>query len=274
MAKSVIQNTKNNAPLVHLISNYVTANDCANLCLSVGAHPIMADCIREVREITSRANALVLNMGILNEQKVESMMISAKEAVDRNIPIILDPVGIGASTYRYESLHKLLSQVAVSVIRGNFSEIEMLAYGESDAVGVDAYVRSLNDNIEAMIAISKLVSDRYECIVAVTGETDIIVFKDDVTIIQNGQKLMSKVTGTGCMLSSLIGCYLAANDNAFNAVVSAVCVMGISGELAYERMDQGDGIASYKRYLLDAVYNITDKNLEEGANIEYRKIKL
>lgn len=260
-------NVRKNVPLVHCITNYVTVNDVANALLACGGSPIMADDIGEVSEITSISNALVINIGTLNERTVKSMLRAGVAANENNIPVVLDPVGAGASSLRNEAVKTLLSEVKFRVIRGNLSEISFIAGLNVSTRGVDsAEADSGND----AIGVAKLVSKKYGCAVAITGAVDVITDGENVAKISNGVPQMSKITGTGCMLSGVIGAYVGANSDTFSAVVSAVASMCIAGELSYER-NGVSGTGSLHIGIIDALSIIDDKIIEEKGKIIYEK---
>jgi len=276
MFSKIIKNVKNNTPLVHNITNYVTVNDCANVLLACGGSPIMADDVEEVEEIVSISSALVLNIGTLNSRVIESMIKAGKKANELNIPVILDPVGAGASKLRTDTAFRLLNEVKFAVVRGNMSEIKAL--GNTDAKGargVDADVAdSINEeNLTEVIEYIKLLSERMSLVVAVTGAIDIVSDGTKTYIIRNGHPMMGKISGTGCMLSSTIGAYCGANkDNIIDATAAAVCIMGLSGELAYEKMKKNDeGTSMLRSHLIDFMSKIDDEMLKEGAKVEIRQ---
>lgn len=271
--KVYLKNVKENAPLIHNITNYVTVNDCANIILACGASPIMADDKREVEEITSICNALNINIGTLNSRTIESMVLAGKKANELRHPIVLDPVGVGASDLRTQTALHLLQEIQFTVIRGNISEIKMLAGITSATQGVDANIadKVTEDNLDETISFAKDFAKRTGAIIVITGAIDIVCNNEKAYIIRNGRSMMATITGTGCQLSALLASYVAANTNdVLNATVAAVCTMGLAGEIAYERLEQQDGNASYRNYIIDAVYNMTPEQLEKGAKYEVR----
>ncbi|WP_326909109.1 hydroxyethylthiazole kinase [Sedimentibacter sp. MB31-C6] len=275
MFSEVLKNVKNNTPLVHNITNYVTVNDCANILLACGGSPIMADDIEEVEEITSICNALVINIGTLNSRTVESMIKAGKKANELSIPVILDPVGAGASKLRTETTFKLLEEVKFTVIRGNMSEIKTVGKANINKTrGVDANEDdSLNeDNIEGAVKYIKSLAKKLSVIVAVTGAIDIVTDGSKTYLIRNGHPLMSKISGTGCMLSSIVGAYCGANKSNFlEATAAAVCSMGLCGELAYEKMKKNDdGTSLLKAHLIDYISKLDVQILKEGAKLEIK----
>lgn len=252
-------------PLVHCITNYVTVNDVANILLACGGSPIMADDMAEVAQITSISNALVLNIGTLNQRTIASMAEAGRTANAKGIPVVLDPVGAGASTLRNETVRMLLEQVHFSAIRGNLSEISFLAGLQVSTRGVDT---SLDDSGNDPVAVAKIAAKLYRCVVAITGAVDVITDGTRVAKVSNGVEAMGKVTGTGCMLSGVIGAYAGANADAFSAVVSAVASMGIAGELSWEN-NQTMGTGSFHIGIIDAMSRIDDAIIAERGRISY-----
>lgn len=274
MFKEIMQNVKEQTPLIHCITNTVTMNDCANAILAVKGSPIMADDEKEVEEMTSICNGLVINIGTLNQRTIQSMIKAGKKANEIGNPVILDPVGIGASQLRKECVKQLLKDVKMTVIRGNISEIKAVAFNTSSTRGVDA---SKNDevnenNIESVITFAKELSNNTGAIISISGAIDIITDSTETYIIKNGCPEMSLITGTGCMLTAITGAYISANpQNPLLATVCATALMGYSGELALERMYQEEsGIGSLRVYLMDYLYLMDAKKLQGGLKIEKR----
>lgn len=259
-------------PLVHNITNYVTVNDCANMLLACGGSPIMADDSLEVEEITSICSALVLNIGTLNSRTVESMLLAGKKANMLNIPVVLDPVGAGASKLRTSTTSKLLQEIKFTVIRGNISEIKTIALGTNTTIGVDANIvdKVTEDNLENVIKFTKALSNKTGAVIAITGAIDLIANEESTYVIKNGHKSMGYITGTGCMLTSIIGAFCGANkENYLRATATAIGAMGLCGELAYKKINEKDeGIGSLKVYLIDAMSNLDGKRLKAGVKIE------
>lgn len=275
MFSEIIKNVKSNTPLVHNITNYVTVNDCANILLACGGSSIMADDIEEVEEITSISNAVVINIGTLNSRTVESMLKAGKKANALNIPVILDPVGAGASKLRTDTTFRLLDEVKFTVIRGNMSEIKTLGKANTSGTrGVDASLSDsiTEENIDEAVKYINSLSEKLSAVVAVTGAIDIVADGKKAYVIRNGHQFMSKISGTGCMLTSIIGAYCGANKHSILEATSvAVCAMGLSGELSYEKMKKNDdGTSLLKSYLIDFMSKIDAELLKEGAKIEIR----
>ena len=234
MFRNLFANVRAKSPLVHNITNYVTVNDCANIVLACGASPIMADDAAEVEDITSLCAGLNLNIGTLNSRTIPSMLLAGHTANRLGHPVVLDPVGAGASHLRTETALRLLREVKFTVIRGN-------------------------------------IAARTGAVVAVTGAIDIVADGERAFCIRNGHPMMSAVTGTGCQLSALTAAFCAANpDKPLEAAAAAVCAMGLAGEAAHSRLSRLDGNATYRNYIIDAIFNMTPEQLEEGARYEMR----
>lgn len=266
----LLNRLKNKKPLIHNITNYVTVNDCANILLAIGASPIMADDLKEAADITSIASALVINIGTLNERTIESMIASGKRANELNIPVVLDPVGAGASSFRNETTKRILEEIKISVLRGNMSEIKFIAGLECETKGVDASESDLKSDSDEGIIVAKSLAKRFNCTVAITGVYDIVSDGEKSLTIENGTKMLSNVTGTGCMTTALVGGYLGAcetKEDLFIAAVSGIVSMGICGEIAEERAGN-IGLGSFYMAIIDAV-----SNLDEDALLNRSKIK-
>ncbi len=274
MFNEIIENVRLKTPLVHCITNYVTVNDCANALLACGASPIMADDEGEVEEITSICSALVINIGTLNQRTISSMLEAGKKANELSHPVVLDPVGAGASSFRTAAAFSLLENIRFSVIRGNISEIRTVATGSGTTKGVDADVSdSVNDgNIEEVVQFAKDLSEKTGAVIAVTGAIDIVADSKRAYVIRNGHPLMSKISGTGCMLSAIIAAYCGADPaNLLDASTSAVAMMGLCGELAHEKVIKDDaGTSTYRTYIIDEISKINRATFSEGAKIEIR----
>ncbi|MEG1145554.1 MAG: hydroxyethylthiazole kinase [Clostridium sp.] len=273
MLKKCLENVRTHTPLIHNITNYVTVNDCANILLACGASPIMADDISEVEEITTICGGLNLNIGTLNQNTIASMLLAGKTANKLSHPVILDPVGAGASTLRTKTACRLLDEIKFAVIRGNISEIKALALGKGTTHGVDADAADTVhiDTLDRTIEFAKRFSGKTGAVIAITGAIDIISDCEHTFIIHNGHPMMANITGTGCMLSAMTTAYAVANPgHILEATAASVCAMGLCGELAYDRLSPRDGNASYRNYIIDEVYNLTGETLEGGAKYEVR----
>lgn len=260
-------------PLIHNITNYVTVNDVANILLACGGSPIMSDEVEDVEDITSICNGLNINIGTLHKSSIEGMLRAGKKANDLHHPILLDPVGAGASKFRTETALRLMQELNLAVIRGNISEIKTLALGSGTKKGVDADVSDAvtEENLEQAIEFVKAFSKKTGTIIAVTGRIDLVTDENRCYVIRNGRPEMGKITGTGCQLSGMMTAFITANpDEMLEAAAAAVCAMGLAGEIGWSRMQTGDGNATYRNRIIDAIYNMTGDILEKGANYEIR----
>ena len=260
-------------PLIHCITNYVTANDVANLLLACGASPIMADEPEEVEEITARCAGLCLNLGTPSRRTIPSLMRAGVKAGELGRPVVLDPVGVGASALRLRTAQDLMARVPFTVLRGNVSELRALTGGQEhprgvDAGGADAVTEA---ELERGVAFAKGTARRTGTVVAVTGAIDLVSDGEQCVVIRNGRPEMGLVTGTGCQLSALTAACLAASpERPLEAAAAAVCAMGVAGELAWARMSPQDGNATYRDRIIDAVCRMDGAALEKGANYEMR----
>lgn len=257
-----VKNVSEKSPLVHSITNYVTVNDCANILLAAKASPVMADDPREAADITKIAGGLNINIGTLNEMTIKSMFLSGEAANAAGIPAVLDAVGAGASPLRTSAAAELIEKVKFSAVKGNISEIKALMGVSAQTKGVDA-AEGDSGSADDAAELAKSFSKKTGAITVITGKVDIITDGERVFKIYNGAPLMKSVTGTGCMLSALLGAFLAANkENMLEAAAAAVCMMGICGEKALARMKKEDGNSSYRNYIIDAVYNFSEIDME------------
>ncbi len=268
-----LNNVRENKPLIHNITNYVTVNDCANILLACGASPVMADDIKDATEIQAICTGLNISIGTLNEQTIPAMQMAGKKANELSHPVVLDPVGVGASSLRTDTAINLINNINFNVIKGNISEIKVLSLGCGAAKGVDADINDkvTDENISEVITFAKNFADRTHAVVAITGATDIIADATHAAVITNGHPMMSTITGSGCMLSALTTAFICANQNdIFGATVAAFCSMGLCGELAASRLTPQDGNSTYRNYLIDAIFNLDQTTLDKGAKYEMR----
>lgn len=256
-------------PLVQCITNFVTVNDCANIILASGGSPTMASHLREVEEAVAGVQALVCNLGAI--EKVDAMILAGKEANRLGKPVVLDPVGAGGTKLRRDAAKRLLEEVQFAVIRGNASEIRYLAGQQSTGSGVD--VSSLDEitkeNLSAAVSMAEELAGKLHTVIAISGKIDVISDGKRSCILRNGCATMARITGSGCMLTSLIGAFCGAWDDTFLAACAAMAVMGISGEIAEEkRLRNGTGNATFRNDLIDAVFNMTEEKMKEGVRYE------
>lgn len=271
--KECMDNVRKNVPLVHNITNYVTVNDVANILLACGGSPIMSDEPEDVEDITSVCGGLNINIGTLHQSSIEGMLLAGKKANELGHPVLLDPVGAGASRLRTDTALRIMKGIKLTVIRGNISEIKTLAYGSGTTKGVDADVADAvtEETLNDAIAFVKNFARKTSCIIAVTGAIDLVSDGEICYVIRNGRPEMGKITGTGCQLSGMMTAYVTANqEKPLEAAASAVCIMGLAGEIGWSRMQEGDGNATYRNRIIDAVYQMTGEDLERGAKYEVR----
>lgn len=255
-----IERIRTEAPLVHNITNYVVMNTTANALLALGASPVMAHAIEEVREMAGIAQALVINIGTLSMPWVEAMVRAGRVARRNGRPVVFDPVGVGATRLRTEAAQRILRDAPPAIIRGNASEIRALRSAERDTKGVD----STHTSEEALGAAREL-AQRHQCVVSVSGATDLIVSDSAVIRVSNGHPMMPRVTGLGCTATALTGAFAAVNSSALAAAAHAMAVMGIAGEMAAER-SQGPG--SFQVSFLDALFLMQESDIRSRLKME------
>ena len=256
-------------PLVQCITNFVTVNDCANILLAAGGSPTMAEHPLEVVEAVRKAKALVCNMGAID--KVEAMILAGKEANRIGTPVVLDPVGAGGTHLRRDAVKRLLEEVHFSVIRGNASEIRYLAGQKTTGSGVDvSEPDEINEeNLPSAVTMAAELAESLSTVIAISGKLDVISDGKRTCVLRNGCATMARITGSGCMLTALIGAFCGANSDPFPAACSAIAAMGISGEIAEEkRLLNRTGNATFRNDLIDAIFNLTEEQLEKGVHYE------
>lgn len=247
------------APLVHNITNYVVMNNTANALLAVGASPVMAHALEEVADMVAIADALVINIGTLSREWVRAMEAAMRAAADKGIPIVFDPVGVGATAYRNSSCSALLRAAAPTVIRGNASEIMALTDVTIKTKGVDSLASG-----EAAQAAALSLARESGAVVVVSGPEDLITDGTIMMSIGNGHPLMPRVTGLGCTASALIGAFAAVNPDPLKAATSAMAVMGICGERAAQH---SPGPGSLQHHFLDALYLLDQGLISEQLKL-------
>lgn len=268
MFKECLENVQKNQPLVHNITNYVTVNDVANVLLACGGSPIMADDQEDVEDITSICGGLNINIGTLNQNTIPSMFLAGKKANELGHKVLLDPVGAGASGLRTRTANDLLKEVRFDVIRGNISEIRTLIDGSGTTKGVDADLADAvtEENLEETVAKLKAFSKSIGSVIAVTGAIDLVTDAEKCFVIRNGRPEMGRITGTGCQLSGLMTAYITANpENILEAAATAVCLMGLAGEIGYANLKPEEGNSTYRNRIIDAIYHMDGETLEQGA---------
>jgi hydroxyethylthiazole kinase len=244
-------------PLVHQITNYVVMNETANATLAIGALPVMAHALQEVGEMASVASALVLNIGTLSDEWVEAMVLAGGAANRAGVPVVLDPVGAGATTYRTEVSRRLLGELDVAVVRGNSAEVATLAGQAAEIRGVEAV--GVGGGPELAREAARVLGT----VVAVTGPIDHVSNGEAVNAVANGHELLGTVTGTGCMATAITGCFLGVRaDDPLAAATGALVAFGVAGEDA-ARMAEGPG--SFHVALYDALYHLDAETLDSRA---------
>jgi hydroxyethylthiazole kinase len=261
MLGEALERVRAEAPLVHNITNYVVMNTTANALLALGASPVMAHAPQEVEEMVGIARALVLNIGTLSESWIDAMALAGHAARKRGIPIVLDPVGAGATAYRTSTARRFVSELAPAIVRGNASEIQALASDVGGTRGVDS-AHGTEESLEA----AKALSEAYGCVVSMSGATDIIVSGTSVARVRNGVPIMARVTGMGCTASALTGALAAVTSSAFLAATQTMAVLGVAGEIAAER---AAGPGNFQVELLDALNGLSPEELERRARVEW-----
>ena len=247
-------------PLVHQITNYVVMNETANATLAIGALPVMAHAEEEVEEMTSVAGALVLNIGTLSQPWIEAMLLAAKAANAAGVPVVLDPVGAGATRFRTETAKRILDDADIAIVRGNAAELATLAGREAEIRGVESI--GANDS-GAELATAAAVA--LGCVAAVTGPVDHVSDGEQVIAIRNGHELLGTVSGTGCMATAITGCFVAvAPDRPLEAAAEALVAFGVAGEDA-ARGAKGPG--TFHAGLYDALYNLDPHTIDSRAEV-------
>ena len=248
-------------PLVHSITNFVVMNETANAVLCIGALPIMAHAIEEVEEMASMAGALVLNIGTLTPEWINAMELAGKAANKAGVPVILDPVGAGATKLRTDSSRRLMDNVDVSIVRANAAEAASLAGIKAEIRGVESIsASSMNEEI------AHLFVEKYGCTVAITAPVDIVCNKDFTARIHNGHVMMSKVVGTGCMSNVIIASYAAVQPDTFKAAVGGLAAFGIAGEIAASAAPEKPGTFHVELY--NALYSLNEADISIRAKVE------
>lgn len=253
----LVDKLRKQRPVIHEITNYVTAESCADAALAAGASPVMADEPEEAAEITAGANALILNLGTLNFNKQIAMERSVATAKAKGIPVILDPVGVMASKFRLNFALKLLNNNCIDIVRGNFSECSALLNGTANGQGVDNIEGQTEEGVALKVA--KDAAAKFNCVFAVTGAIDNISNGKQAVVLNNGHPLLQDITGSGCMTTTLVGCCAAVTKDMLIAAALGVVIMGQSAELAANFLEKKDGPGMFKVRLIDCIYHVTTK---------------
>ncbi len=257
---ATLRELRERKPLVHQITNYVVMNETANATLALGALPVMAHAPEEVEEMVGLASALVLNIGTLSEHWIEAMLLAGRAAGERGIPVVLDPVGAGATAYRTDTARRILDEVRVTVLRGNSGEMATL-------VGADAEVRGV-ESITAGLEPAELAREagrQLGLVASVTGPVDQVSDGERVLAVANGHPLLAAVTGTGCISSALTGCFLAAKPTEpLEAAAEALAALGVAAE---DAAAGAEGPGTFHARLYDALAALDPATLDERARI-------
>ena len=271
-----LENIREKNALTHCITNSVTINDCANAVLAIGGSPFMAEDAEELEEVVTIADVLVINIGKLSKNQIESMKISAKTANETNTPIILDPVGVGVTELRNKTTLDLIENYNITAIRGNITEIKAIAklvgvLDESNtAKGVDVNIDDIitSENLKANGDIICELANKLDTVILASGPIDILSDGETTVAIDNGDDMMPLITGSGCMLSSIVGSCIGGS-NPFDGSLVAILAMNIAGEKARAKVEEKDeGTGSFRAYLIDYLYKTDSKTLVNEANIE------
>jgi hydroxyethylthiazole kinase len=258
---SSLRELRERKPLVHQITNYVVMNETANATLALGALPVMAHAREEVEEMVGLASALVLNIGTLSPHWVEAMVLAGRAANERGIPIVLDPVGAGATRYRTETAKRLLDELEIAVVRGNPGEVATLLGVEAEVRGVES-IGTGGDREE----LAREAARALDTVAAVTGPVDRVSDGEQVVGVGNGEELLSTVSGTGCMATAITGCFLAVKAEApLEAAVEALVAFGVAGEDAAEN---ARGPGTFHAGLYDALAALDPRSLDGRARLE------
>ena len=263
--QELLKRVRETNPLIHNITNIVVANFSANGLLALGASPVMADAVEEVSEMAKAAKAVVLNMGTLNHDTVEAMIVAGKSANEYGIPVILDPVGVGATSYRTAVSKRLLQEVKVTIIRGNAAEIANLIGEKWEIKGVDAGNSEGN-----VIEMAALAAERLNTVIVVTGKDDIISNGMTTYVVHNGHPILTKVTGTGCLLSAVVGAFAAVEKNAIKAATSALVFYGIAAEIAAHKTEE-QGPGSFQIEFLNQLSQVSSSEIDLYGSFEQLK---
>jgi hydroxyethylthiazole kinase len=260
-AGTTLRAMRKQQPLVHQITNYVVMNETANATLALGALPVMAHAGEEVEEMARIASALVLNIGTLSRHWVDAMLLAGRTATERGIPIVLDPVGAGATTYRTETARRILDELGVTVLRGNAGEVATLVGAAAEVRGVE----SISTGIEPA-QLARTAAQTLGVIASVTGPVDHVSDGERVLAVANGDALLATVTGTGCMSSAMTGSFLAAKPTEpLEAAAEALAAFGVAAE---DAAAGAEGPGTFHARLYDALYALDPATLDGRTRIE------
>ncbi len=258
--KNYLNAIREKSPLVHNITNFVVMNNTANALLAIGASPVMAHAVEEVEDMVNIASVLVINMGTLSQSWVDGMLLAGKAALKKGIPVVFDPVGVGATPYRNKVAATIIKECKPSIIRGNASEIMALANDNVKTKGVDSTASS-----NAAVDAAKQLAQETNAVVVISGPEDYITDGKTVIKVKNGSKMMPLVTGMGCTATAIVAAFASIDNNYLCASVSAMALMGIAGEMSAAK---SEGPGTMQLHFIDTLYNIDAYTLEEYAAFE------
>lgn len=264
---SKIIKTHAKTPLVHCITNYVSMNEVANGILSVGGTPIMAEAEEEIEDITSRAQALVLNIGTLSSKKIDSILKAAATANAHHVPIVLDPVGIAISSFRKELAQHLLTTYKIDAVKGNISEIKTLLSLPTDFIGLDAI-----ENDESLQSLSLQASQSFTGVAIITGKKDWICDGKQYCVVENGTEMLKKITGTGCLLAGVMGVMLGKSNDVFLGAAAGSILLNLAGEIAHSSLRPGEGTGTFRIRMQDALSTISPGFIEQKGRVHHEFI--
>lgn len=257
----VVEKVRKQNPLVHNITNVVVTNFTANGLLALGASPVMAYSKHEVADMAMIAGALVLNIGTLNDAEIESMILAGKSANQHGVPVLLDPVGAGATLYRTQTAQRILREVQVSLVRGNAAEIANVV-GEAWAIkGVD-----VGEGAGDVVALAQKAAKTLRSIVVITGKDDVITDGETTFLVHNGHPMLTKVTGTGCLLTSVIGAFAAVTEDKLRGAVAALAYYGVTAQIAWSNQGES-GPGSFQIEFLNQLAKVSSENVIEMASV-------
>lgn len=257
--KEDLERIRTEKPLVHHLTNFVAMNDSANITLAIGASPVMSHAHEEVQEMVAAASALLINIGTLDEYWIKSMLLAGKKANELNIPVLLDPVGAGATKLRSDAARNLMNEVNFTIIKGNYGEILSLAGGEGVVKGVDSASRDFDPELLRDFA------ERTNCVAVATGKYDYFSDGKSVFRLENGHELLASITASGCMLGSVIASFMAVQSDALLAAIQGAACYAIAGELAAAK---STGMGSFRANLMDEVAALDAETVLERMRLE------
>lgn len=249
-------------PLVHQITNNVTINDCANVTLAIGGSPVMASSPEEAEDMVRLADALVINFGTIDNESFEAMLLAGKAANEYNTPVIFDPVGVGATRFRTKLANQFIKEVKVSIVRGNASEIFNLIGGNASTRGVDAGNVEMDNAVLAETAAKKL-----QCISVVSGAQDAISDGTRTVLVDNGDPMLTKITGSGCMSTAIIGAFAGVSEDLFTVAIAGISTMSISGEMTAVTLNDNEGTGTFRVKLIDYISLMTGETWEKEVKL-------